>query len=573
MVLNYTKVIADPALGWIRLTDEEARFIDSCKYIQRLRHIRQLGLTYMVYPSARHSRFEHSLGALHVVSLMFEKLMRLSDVRELLLNFGKSIGLDTENELLLHMRITALLHDLGHLPFSHVFEGVFGQGIDPLIINCSENAREFALGNVFKGPFKEHELITYFILTNNDEFKKVLNESLPNIDLRIIKALLHSDIINKIIKVVPSYSEVIDQRDREFLQSMSDKSRIFNILRSLISGYLDADRIEYILRDSYLTGASIGTSISIGDIERIFDNMRVVMNNNDYALAFDEKARANLEGFIIARFNIYKLVYLHHKVVLFNTLARNLMSELLRHYDELNDEIKDYMCRLYRFSIGMLDGYDAMYITDDYFLSLLLRNRQYLTSKIRYISKYLEPLLTRNTVYKALWKRDFEFIDLISRQGIKLELINDAFPYLLSKGEIKDKVLDTFYDKVREKLRNDECLKNIVNDDLRSTIIIGFRAFEPETRLRILHGNRLVDINELSPLAMSVIDTWRKSPHIFVFVDTTKVKDACKAIDMNTVFDDLRNMVIAAMNETLMSLSDIVSKYFENSQIMSPIIT
>ncbi len=52
MTLSYTKVIADPALGWIRLTNEEARFIDSCRYIQRLRYIHQLGLTFMVYPSA-----------------------------------------------------------------------------------------------------------------------------------------------------------------------------------------------------------------------------------------------------------------------------------------------------------------------------------------------------------------------------------------------------------------------------------------------------------------------------------------------------------------------------------------
>ncbi|MGC9154004.1 MAG: HD domain-containing protein, partial [Vulcanisaeta sp.] len=179
----------------------------------------------------------------------------------------------------------------------------------------------------------------------------------------------------------------------------------------LISGDLDADRVEYVLRDSYLTGASIGSAIGIGDIERILDNMKIIRSGKDYVLAFDEKARANLEGFIIARFNIYKLVYLHHKVVLFNTLARSLLSELLRHYDELNDDIKDYLCQLYHFSIGHLRGYDVMYIIDDYLLSILLRNRQYLINRIRGISKFLDPLITRSTTFKALWKRDFEFIN------------------------------------------------------------------------------------------------------------------------------------------------------------------
>lgn len=276
MTLNYTKVIADPTLGWIRLTNEEARFIDSCRYVQRLRYIHQLGLTFMVYPSAHHSRFEHSLGTLQIVTLMLEKMLRSSDVKELLISLGKSMGLDTEDDLIMHMRIAALLHDLGHLPFSHVFEGVLGQGIDPLIRNCSSSINEEMLGKVFKGPFKEHELITYFILTNNDEFKHVLKETMPNIDLRIIKALLHGDIIGKIADVLPQYVEVIGYEDDAFLRSLSDESRPLNILRGLITGDLDADRIEYVLRDSYLTGASIGSIISISDVERILDNMKLL---------------------------------------------------------------------------------------------------------------------------------------------------------------------------------------------------------------------------------------------------------------------------------------------------------
>ncbi len=566
MVLSFTKVIADPALGWIRLTNEEARFIDSCKYVQRLRHIRQLGLTYMVYPSARHSRFEHSLGMLQIVTLMLERILRLNDIKDLLLSLGRSIGLDTEDELIMHMRVAALLHDLGHLPFSHVFEGVFGQSIDPLIRNCSKDVNEEIIGRVFKGSFKEHELITYFILTNNDEFKGVLKETLPGIDLRIIKALLHSDIIGKIIELSPQHADIIDYEDRKFLDSLGEELKFFNLLRNLISGDLDADRVEYVLRDSYLTGASIGSTISIGDIERILDNMKIVKNDKNYVLAFDEKARANLEGFVIARFNIYKLVYLHHKVVLFNTLAKNLLSELLRHYDELNEDIKDYLCRLYRFSIGYLKGYDIMYIIDDYLLSVLLRNRQYLLDRIHGISKYLDPLITRSTAYKALWKRDFEFLDLINKQGIDLALINDSFPYLLSKGEIRSEVLRTFYGRLRGELRGSSitCLSKLADDDLESSIIIGFRVFEPETRLNIIHGNTLANINDLSPLVVSVTDAWKRSPHVFVFVDIAKLSSACWGIDVNSMMDYLKSLVIKAMYNVLRDFGSAISKYLKD---------
>lgn len=567
MPLNYTKMIADPVLGWIKLTDEEARFIDSCKFVQRLRHIRQLGFTYMVYPSAHHTRFEHSLGALQVVTLMFERLIGLDSIHEQLLDFSKYIGLDTEHELLLHVRIAALLHDLGHLPFSHVFEGVFGQEINHLISNCSWDSHEASLGRIFKGSFKEHELITYFILTNNSEFRKTIKEVMPNVDLRIIKALLHSNMINRLM-LIPQYSEVVSQEDRDFLNLVGDYLGRLNILRSLISGDFDADRVEYILRDSQLTGARVGLSVGVGDIERIIDNMRVVIDDGKYVITFDEKAKANLEGFILARFNTYKLVYLHHKVVLFNTLARNLMGELLRHYDELNDEVREYLCKLYHFSTGLLRGYDIMEIIDDYLISLMLRNRQHLINRIRGISKCLDPLIMRSTDYKALWKRDFDFMELVNKHNVNLELINEVFPYLLSKGEVKDVVLEAFYGMLRSKLHEAKipCLSKLgdVNEELNSVIIIGSRVFEPGAELVMMHGSKLIGINDVSPLIQSVSDSWKKSPHVFAFVDLTKIKENCPNSDTNMILNELRNIVIMAMNETLRNLRDIINKFLNN---------
>ncbi|RLJ70252.1 hypothetical protein BCF55_0518 [Hydrogenivirga caldilitoris] len=98
------KEFSDPLYGFIRVDVRELALIDTLLF-QRLRHIKQLGLAYMVFPSAQHTRFEHALGVLHICSLLSDRLLRSKDRRE--------------REL---VRLAGLLHDLGHPPFSHTTE-------------------------------------------------------------------------------------------------------------------------------------------------------------------------------------------------------------------------------------------------------------------------------------------------------------------------------------------------------------------------------------------------------------------------------------------------------------------
>ncbi|MFN7106377.1 MAG: HD domain-containing protein, partial [Pyrobaculum sp.] len=106
--MQFKKTIRDPVHGFIKLTGEEVELIDGEPFIQRLRHVKQLGFVYLVYPTATHTRFDHSLGVMHIATLIGEKIIQQTG------------GIDAKT--LKHLRVAALLHDLGHLPYSHSFE-------------------------------------------------------------------------------------------------------------------------------------------------------------------------------------------------------------------------------------------------------------------------------------------------------------------------------------------------------------------------------------------------------------------------------------------------------------------
>ncbi|WP_069808012.1 HD domain-containing protein [Vulcanisaeta thermophila] len=572
MQLNYTKVIADPVFGWVRITDDEAKLIDSSEHIQRLRYVRQLGFTYMVYPLGTYTRFEHSLGVMQLATLMFNKLFQMDYVRSELKPLMKDLGIDDEGTLLEHVRLAGLFHDLGHMPFSHVFEGVVGPNVDYLINKCSVNDDDRVSGRMLKLPFKEHEVITYLLLNNNDELKGKIRESLGYVDLRIIRLLLHGDIIGR-LNTIEALRDLVSWEDRKYLSEVGEGIKLINFLRMLISSDLDADRFDYILRDLYTTGASIGFYISLSDVERILDNLRVLVNNGNYELAIDEKARANVEGFVIARYNIYKWVYLHHKVILITTLAKLLMSELLTNMDKLNDELVDYLCTFYKFMIGRLSGVEVLKITDPYLMSLLIRNRNFLVGVIRGIENYLDPILLRNTNYKALWKRDSEFLTVIRNSKADLDVINNRFVNLLNTGTERAVVMKLFYSKLTEKLRNShsKCGERIVGEGMVDSryVILGYRAFGPSINVKLSRGNEVFNLNEISPLVKSVESAWMQSPHLFAYVNVNAIRERCSE-DSDEFIEYLKGVIISVIKEVTEELSDLVKSKIE-SNIINPL--
>jgi len=245
--LKDEKVFKDPIHSFIRVTDQLIWELIETREFQRLRRIKQLGGTHIVYPTAEHSRFSHSLGVYFIARRMIDVL-------------NKQGTHFTEIERMLIL-CAALLHDLGHGPFSHSFETVLA--ID-------------------------HEKFTRRILLEDTGIHRLLEA-------------YHSG-FSKMV------SDVIEKKYPN------------QLIVSLISSEIDADRLDYLLRDSYFTGTPYGEV----DLERILRTMRVVNGK----VAFKHSGMHAIEDYLFSRYQMYWQVYLHDCSLSFNCLIQSLLSRV-----------------------------------------------------------------------------------------------------------------------------------------------------------------------------------------------------------------------------------------------------
>ncbi len=243
--MSEPRSVRDPIHGFVRLRGEEADIV-ATPVFQRLRGIRQLAFANLVYPGALHTRFEHTLGVFHVTSLM-----------------SQVCKLSVEHERL--VRLSALLHDLGHGPFSHVSEGALEIFAD----------REKLAGRLDpKKPEKIHELVTQDLLRTDQNLIHLLGKR----TLSQIESLL-------------SYGY-----DEPFL-------------KSIVSGPLDADKQDYLLRDTYYCGVKYGTY----DLQQLHRELEVVedpMDGRKQLMVSADGVHA-LEQFVLAKYYLTAQVYSH----------------------------------------------------------------------------------------------------------------------------------------------------------------------------------------------------------------------------------------------------------------------
>lgn len=229
IALQDVRVIRDPIHNYITIDNQVILDLIDTPQFQRLRRIKQLGGTSQAYPGGEHTRFSHSLGVYWIVVEMVTK----SAIKDCLSDY----------EYLCAM-VAGLLHDVGHGPFSHSFEDIFG-------------------GN--------HELFTVKIIRECPEISQVLNRISP--------------------MMVEDVCQIIEKRHPN------------SILVSLVSSQLDADRMDYLLRDSYFTGVSYGQF----DLARIIRCIRV----KDGKLVYKYSGVQAIEDYILARYHMYWQVYFH----------------------------------------------------------------------------------------------------------------------------------------------------------------------------------------------------------------------------------------------------------------------
>jgi len=308
-----TRKILDPIHGIIRLTNLEMEFINHPLF-QRLRNIKQNSFLYKVFPSAVHSRFEHSLGVLHLSYEIITNL-RLNAIRyEKKYNDGH-VFCDIENIPTKHiqeLRLAALLHDLGHGPMSHQFESFMPTKKEIMTFFDGKYSEIFDLiKDENKKIDHEHISLVFSLIIYNDITKET--DIIDKIDITNILKIIEKDYSDGMINCTVS-GKTID---------------ILPLLTSIISSCpIDADRMDYLLRDSYFSGVKCG----LYDYNRLFMSIVPVVSEGKLCLAYKESGIDSIVEFIGARSSLFSQVYFHKTnrsiSSMLNTVCTNMEHEI-----------------------------------------------------------------------------------------------------------------------------------------------------------------------------------------------------------------------------------------------------
>lgn len=283
------KQFQDPVHGYLPVRETLVDVIVDTRYFQRLRNVRQLDTTRVVFPTANHSRFEHSLGVYHLGRKAFDSL---SDDFE-------RLDTDELDRLRLTLESACLLHDIGHFPYSHLGEEFVDEDeLDRLLEDAAYDLR---------GRLADARV------------EQVLEEAKPHETMGLVI-------------VLREYGEALEKEDIDpvevcaFMLGTSTK-RVdrweWEVTAQLLSSMIDVDRLDYMLRDDFMAGASL-VSVDADRLLRAYTTAR-------QGLALSEKALSAIRNYLDGRNAVYMWITQHHKVV----CSKALMSELI---EEVVDE-------------------------------------------------------------------------------------------------------------------------------------------------------------------------------------------------------------------------------------------
>ena len=261
------KQIYDPIHGYIEITRLMLKFIDTMEF-QRLRDLKQLGATFFVFPSGSHTRFEHSIGVSQLAKITIESLKK---------NHPEMKITDEEIE---NVRLAGLLHDIGHGPFSHLYDDYVRKDGEP-----EHEERGIAIIRNMVEKYK--------ILMDDERLEKIINMIDPSEELK--NNWLYQIVANKICSV-------------------------------------DVDKMDYIQRDSYHIGLKFG-----GEYERLMRDCRIKeTSDGNKVLAWPRKLEFQIFTLFHSRYRLHKQVLSHHTVKAYEYLIIEILREMI------NDEA-DFM--------------------------------------------------------------------------------------------------------------------------------------------------------------------------------------------------------------------------------------
>ncbi len=347
----------DPIYGFIGIRSPLIFEVISHPWFQRLRRISQMGFSYYVYPGAHHTRFEHALGAMHLMQEVIAVLRKK--------------GVEISEEEAEAMQLTILLHDIGHGPFSHTTEALLA------------------------GVVMHEEVSLEVMKLLNDQFNGALDMAI---------------------------AIFTDKYQRKFMHQ-------------LIVGQVDLDRMDYLKRDSFYSGATEGNINS----KRIIEMMAVV----DDQLAFEEKSIYSIEKFLMARRLMYWQVYLHKTSLSAEFLLTRVLERVRFCYQngykpQASDPLAYFLSHNDLNSNLTMDQLDNFLLLDDSDIIQGLKSWQNHGDKV--LPKISDMLVNRNLLKIKIQDEPFE-LQAAEIKYLRLKnygLSEEDYRYFVFTGEISN---------------------------------------------------------------------------------------------------------------------------------------
>ena len=352
------KIVKDPVWGMTILTPLEVSILDS-PLLQRLRRIYQTGLVNLTYPAALHTRFEHSIGMLHCATSIIDSINRNEKSQKKNPRFTEK----DEQEI----RLACLLHDVGHSTLSHLTEDLYS-GYTEI-----EQAKQSLEASEPSVKPKNHELLSAVIVMTPSFlsiFEKAVEKNRNNlIDFANISA-------NRIADMIIG-RPVEGKLEQAFITD-------------IINGSYDADRLDYIFRDSYFTGLALGT-----DVEKFISGLSIekVESTGKTSIVLAFNSMSSYDRLISSKVSLSSDVYNHQKVLATNVLVKNILYIL---NTDLNNTIQ---------GISLKNPIDFLSLTDWSFLtgttkSTDIRNLQEMIARrdipVRYVKIFHQSINSNN---------------------------------------------------------------------------------------------------------------------------------------------------------------------------------
>lgn len=540
--MKENNMVNDTVYGHIPYSKFEEKLLQS-KIVNRLLFVSQNALAYFAFPSMATKRYIHSLGTMHVASFMFKNsllntqlatrhkflemaqseivnlikthhlkidLKTLNIYDKTLLNF--SFALDKKLEvtylvLLQAVRLAGLLHDIGHLPFSHQTE----YALKRLYVSIKK----------IKEPNKEQKKFLKFYEKVTQNGALVLHESIGSIYIEMLfKHELLMATNNLEGDVVALYHLMVTN----ILNSVEHENFSYATLHDYVASVVDADRIDYINRDLLASGYISNSA----DFLRLTKEAILIEEEGAFRLSFMSSGLADIEHLIESRFNLYKKVFFTHNIARLDTLLEKVVTHLSKAY--LSNPPKDK--KIYQ-SIAMMWQFPKeenlekkldiiSQLDENWLISLFKREyfkikyQENLSYQERYYLAAFEEILFGKNLFKSQWKNLSSFYKLLGLSKEERYAFKEKFGKISPKKEKRlAKLLNAFIEKHNR------------DDDFFSYAIVSL-SLGIDKNFLLYDGEKSIKIGEVSTLRKRLITSRANTVPFYIFSNTKNLTQEMK---------------------------------------------